>query len=198
MISLNRTLILASGSQARQKMLKNISLEFEIIPADIDEDAILKLMQKNKEAAKKIAAKLACEKALSVSSDNPNAFIIGSDQVMECEGTLFQKAASIDEARDKLKTLRNRSHTLTSSVAVALNNQIIWQASDSAVLKMHDFDDEFLETYLNKAGNDVTSCVGAYAYESYGAWLFEQTKANYFTILGMPLLPLLQFLREQT
>lgn len=188
-------LILASGSRARNEMLQNVGLEFQKISADIDEQGIINSMNGNAES---IALELGKQKALHISAQNPDAYVIGSDQILECDGQLFQKAASRDEARAKLKSLRGRTHHLISSVSIAKSNEIIWSHTDTASLTMHDFDDTFLEEYLISAKDDILSCVGAYAFEGYGAWLFKEINANYFTILGMPLLPLLAFLREES
>jgi len=195
MLRSNRPLILASNSRARAMMLENAGVTFEKIPADIDEDHILKSMQSANDPPEKIALALAQQKALHISSKHSNADVIGSDQILECDGVLFQKASTIDEAREKLKTLRGKTHHLISSVALAQGDKIIWQHTDTAKLTMHNFDDAFLEEYLVAAKEDITTCVGAYAFESHGAWLFDTIDANYFTILGMPLLPLLAYLR---
>ncbi len=189
-------IILASGSHARNEMLKNAGVEFEKISADIDENIILKQMQSENAKPCDIALELAKAKAVNISAENPDGYVIGSDQVLECEGRLFQKAYSENEARQKLKNLRGKTHSLISSVAVAKNSEIIWSNTDKVTLKMHHFDDEFLEQYMTLAKNDILQCVGAYAFENHGAWLFEEINGNYFTILGMPLLPLLAFLRD--
>ena len=195
MIKTKSPIILASGSRARADMLENVGIDFQKIPADIDEDSIIKASQDRPE---ELALKLAQEKALRVSAQNPDAYVIGSDQILEQGGQLFQKAKTIEEAREKLKTLRGKTHQLISSVAIAKDSKIIWHDTDTASLTMHDFDDEMLEEYLKIAEDDILSCVGAYAFETHGAWLFKEIDANYFTILGMPLLPLLEFLREET
>jgi len=188
-------IILASNSRARNEMLKNVGLKFTKIPADIDEVAIIKTMQSTPQ---EIAQELAKQKALHISVQNPNTYVIGSDQILEQGGQIFQKANNIDETRDKLKALRGKTHHLISSVAVAHNGKIIWDNTDTAEMHMHNFDDDFLEQYLKTATDDILSCVGAYAFESHGAWLFKSINANYFTILGMPLLPLLEFLKTGT
>lgn len=193
MISSKYPIILASNSRARNEMLKNAGVEFTKIPADIDEEAIIKHIAAT---PSEIAGELARQKALHISAQNPDSYVIGSDQILECSGTLFQKANNIDEARAKLKKLRGKTHHLHSSVAVALNGGIIWDNADIAKMSMHNFSDAFLESYLTKASDDITDCVGAYAFEGHGAWLFESINANYFTILGMPLLPLLAFLNS--
>lgn len=197
MLQKKSPVILASGSRARNEMLENAGVEFKKIPADIDEDKLLKDLSANGASPSDIALELAKAKALHISPQNHDAYVIGSDQILECDGELLQKAKDIDAARKKLKILRGKTHNLISSVAIAKNNEIIWQDTDIAELTMHDFDDGFLEQYLESAKNDIMTCVGAYAFESHGAWLFKAINANYFTILGMPLSPLLAFLREE-
>lgn len=187
-------LILASGSAARRDMLQSAGLEFGVQPADIDETSVITSLHGS--SAQSIAAALAQAKALKIAQDNPDALVIGSDQILECEGQMFEKAKDADEARLKLQTLRGKTHTLISAVCVARGNKILFEAGDEAQLTMHDFDDAFLEGYIAAAGNVLTSCVGAYALEQSGAWLFNDIKGNYHTILGMPLLPLLGYLRE--
>ena len=196
MITLKHSVILASASRARNEMLTNAGLSFTATPADIDEDKLLNDMRDQGASPNDIASKLADEKARHVSSLHPNAYVIGSDQILEFDGNIFQKAGDENAAKEKLKTLRGQTHHLISSVSIAYNNEIIWRDTDTAALTMHDFDDEFLDQYLAAAKDDILSCVGAYAFEKHGAWLFKSIDANYFTILGMPLLPLLAYLRK--
>ena len=177
-------------------MLENAGITFDKIPADIDEDKILNTMCDQGAKPEDIALELGRQKAIEVSSKNPDTYTIGSDQILECDGILFQKAHDVNEARTKLKTLRGKTHNLISSIAVAHNGKIIFENVDTAKMTMHNFSDAFLEQYLKAAENDITVCVGSYAYEGRGAWLFESVDANYFTILGMPLLPLLDFLKQ--
>lgn len=190
-------IILASGSHARQQMLKNAGITYEAIPADIDENKILSAMRSEAADVSQIALELAKAKALHVSTLKPGAYTIGSDQILECEGQLFQKARTKDEAREKLKTLSGNTHTLISSVVVSKESKMIWSHTDTVKLTMHNLDDQFIEEYIESAGDDIFNCVGAYAFENHGAWLFSSIDGNYFTILGMPFLPLLAFLREK-
>ena len=190
-------LILASKSAARQTMLQSAGLEFESHPADLDENAITSAQQKLEKPPQEIAGVLACEKALHVAKNFPDAIVIGSDQILECENKMLTKAANRDEARAKLKKLRGKTHHLFSAVAVAKNDKILWQDTQCAFLTMYDFDDQFLESYLEKAGEALTRSVGAYELESIGTRLFESIEGDYFTILGMPLLSLLTYLRTQ-
>ncbi len=185
-------LILASRSHARKTLLENAGLSFECIPADLDETAI----QESGTTPEQIARKLAEAKALCISDQYPDALVIGSDQVLHMDGALFTKADSVEKARTKLLKLKGKSHKLTSAVALAEAGKIRVVFDDTATLRMENFSDEFLETYLNTAGEALTRSVGAYELESLGSWLFNRIEGDYFTILGMPLLPLLGWLRD--
>ncbi len=188
-------LVLASRSLARKNMLRGASLEFEIHPADLDEDTITKTQCDAGASPQEIAKILANEKASSVAKQFPDALVIGSDQILQCDGSMLTKASNKNEAREKLKPLRGKTHDLISSVSVAKNDEILWSDTQCAFLTMHNFDDEFLETYIEVAGEALTRSVGAYELESTGVQLFESIEGDYFTILGMPLLSLLTYLR---
>lgn len=193
----NLSLILASGSRARKEMLTGAGLNFTTQPADIDETSIIKKFLTAGASPKDIARELAKQKALHVSREKGGALVIGSDQILEHGGQIFEKVQDKAAAREKLKTLRGKTHRLISAVSIVQNSNIIWHAVDEARLTMHDFDDAFLDSYLDSAEDDITSCVGGYALEKSGAWLFSDIKGDYFTILGMPLLPLLLYLKEE-
>lgn len=186
-------IILASKSKARATMLKNAGIEFEIRPADIDETK----EQQSGASPMDIAQNLAAQKALAVAKNADDALVIGADQILVCEGGLLTKAASKDEAREKLKTLRGKTHQLISAVSVAKGDKILWGTAQAAFLTMHDFDDDFLQEYLEEAGEALTRSVGAYELESSGVHLFENIEGDYFTILGMPLLHVLTYLRNE-
>lgn len=185
-------IILASRSRARIEMLANAALPFEAIPADVDEEALAQGLKNPRE----IALKLAREKALAVAAQHPGALVVGCDQTMECEGEIIHKARDQEDAAQKLKKLRGKTHKLASAAVVARDGKILWEHADEASLKMRAFDDAFLERYLTAAGDALTSCVGAYALEEAGAWLFEEVRGDYFTILGMPFLALLSYLQD--
>lgn len=189
-------LILASQSTARQKMLAEAGLKFTAIPAILDEMAVAKEMISQNLPPQKIASELARKKALTVAGKNPDALVIGSDQILVLDGEIMSKARTIAEAKEKLKKLRGKTHKLISAVAVAKAGTVFWNEEAEALLTMHDFNDEFLEFYSEKAGEALTRAVGAYEIESTGAWLFSEVKGDLFTILGMPLVPLLCYLRE--
>jgi len=187
-------IILASGSQARQEMLDAVGLDFTTIPADIDEEDIIERLEGRDTPL--ITEQLAQAKAKHVSDANPNALVIGSDQTMEFNDQLITKAKSIDEAREKLKAMRGKSHRLYSSVCVVDNGNTVFFHTDSARLTMNNFDDDYLEAYIKKDETALTQCVGSYRIEGPGLWLFDRIGGNHHTIMGMPLLPLLSFLRK--
>ena len=186
-------IILASRSKARQDMLRSAGVEFETMPADINEET---LQQSGAEPAK-VAQQLAEQKALLIAKQNPDALVIGSDQVLEFEGQLVSKPANPDDAITQLKAMAGKQHRLMSAVALAQGDSIVWTAQDSATLTMHALDDAFFEAYKARAGGALTRSVGGYWFEDIGSWLFEAIEGDYFTILGMPLLPLLKELRTQ-
>lgn len=191
------SLILASGSAARRAMLLAAGLSFEAKPADVDEEAITSAMASESDHAEAadIARVLAREKARSISLVRPDAVVIGSDQVLAAGRRKFAKAKSLGEARQTLEALRGRSHELVSGVALAQNGEILWEAIDSAELKMRNLSDAFLDEYLQRVGNRILGSVGCYEIEGPGVQLFETIEGDIFTILGMPLLPLLGELR---
>ena len=187
--------ILASGSKARGEMLRGAGFKFDVIPADIDEDAIKDIFSGNK--FEDLAHNLSLEKAKAISRENKDFYVVGSDQLLIFNNQVLSKAKNLDSAREKLKHLRGQEHRLTSAVSVVKNEKEIWSSVDCADLTMNDFSDDFLDQYLERAGDILTSCVGSYALESIGIQLFSKIKGDYFTILGMPLLPLSNFLQKE-
>lgn len=192
-----RRLILASGSAARRNMLLSAGLQFDTIPADLNEKALIEDGLQAGKAISEITSDLARAKASVVCQDNMNHYVIGSDQTLEIDGKILNKAQSIDDAREKLCMLRGRAHILHSCASLAKNGQEIFAYHDQATLKMHDFSDAFLDAYMTQNEDALLHCVGGYKIEGQGAWLFEAVEGDYFTIMGMPLLPLLGFLRAE-
>ena len=192
-------LILASGSAARRTLLEAAGLNFDVIPANIDEgkirDAIVGATA-NVEGSD-IAGVLAAEKARLVSIEHPNALVVGADQVLTLGGKFFSKAENLAEAREILSMLRGRTHELVSAVALARNGEVHWQTSATAEMTMRSFSDEFLGCYLEKMGDRALQIVGCYEIEGPGVQLFEEIDGDYFTILGIPLLELLARLRHE-
>jgi septum formation protein len=192
-------LILASASVARKAMLEGAGLKFDVIPADLDETAVRNSAAEENPQTEPadIAALLAVEKARQVSRLQPNALVIGSDQVLALGDRIFAKAGSMNEAREILCALRGCTHTLVSAVALARDGEVYWRTSDSAQLTMRNFSDVFLEAYLKRIGDQALRGVGCYELEGLGAQLFDRVEGDWFTILGLPLLPLLERLRQE-
>jgi septum formation protein len=194
-----REIVLASGSRARREMLAAAGVHFTVQPADVDEPAIrahMRAVDANVDP-KKIAATLAAAKAEDVSGKIGGSLIIGADQVLALGDELLSKAPSIDAARKALRKLRGRTHELHSAVAFAENGKITWAHVATARLTMRDFSDVFLDDYLLRAGDQVRQSVGAYELESLGVQLFDKIEGDYFTVLGLPLMPVLAELRER-
>lgn len=188
-------LILASHSRARQELLVNAGISFEIIRADIDERAVQTASSLS--APGDIAGLLAREKALWVSSRQPGQFVIGADQTLAQGMRLFNKPAGRAGAREQLRSLAGRGHELHSAVAVARDGEIVFADVAIARMTMRPLADAELDAYLDAAGEAVTTSVGAYQLEGLGVHLFERIEGDHFTILGLPLLPLLAFLRSE-
>ncbi len=188
-------LILASGSLSRRTLLENAGVAFQAMPARIDETAVIESMEADGAPAGDIAQSLADLKALRVSPAHPEALVLGADQILVCEGTVHEKPPSLEAARDKLKALRGKTHQLVTAQAIAKNGAIIWRHLDTADLTMRTFSDDWLEAYLARGGADLLTSVGAYRLEEDGIQLFSAIKGDYFTILGLSLLPLLDFIR---
>ena len=188
-------LILASQSPARQILLRNAGIAFEAVPAEIDERAVQQAS--NLSQPGEIAALLAREKAHSVSVRQPGRFVVGADQTLALETRLFSKPAGRRQAAEQLRALAGRSHELHSAVAVVRDGKILFEAVTLARMTMRQLGDAEIETYLTEAGEAVTTSVGAYQLEGLGVHLFERIEGDHFTILGLPLLQLLAFLRSQ-
>lgn len=190
-------LILASQSKGRCEMLRGAGLAFEAIPAHIDERALTQDLTAIAAQSDEISVRLAAGKALALSAKHPDALVIGSDQILTFDGQILHKAGAAQEAINRLKAMQGREHYLTSAVVVARGNKVLWQHSDSAYLQMGFFDDHFWQRYQARAGAALTQAAGGYWLEDVGSWLFDEIRGQYFTILGMPLLPLLHYLRTQ-
>jgi septum formation protein len=188
--------ILASKSVARRKVLEGARVPFETASAGVDEDAAKVVMLASGASPREIAEALAEEKAVAVSKNRPG-LVIGADQTLEFEGALYDKVATADAARARLRQLRGKPHQLHSAVVVARDGQPVWRETVSATLVMRDFSDAFLETYLAREGEDALGSVGCYRLEDLGAQLFARIEGDYFAILGLPLLGLLELLRQQ-
>ena len=188
------SLILASTSPSRRQLMANAGLSFEIDPSGVDEEEVTRSLLAQRSSPQEIAEALAEMKALRVSSRRPGAFVVGGDSTLACNGRLFNKPPDMAAARKQLLALRGQTHELFSSVVVARNGARLWHWSERARLTMRPFNEAFLDTYLARAGEAVLTSVGAYQLEGLGSHLFSRVDGDYFTILGLPLLPLLSFL----
>jgi septum formation protein len=188
-------LILASQSRARQMLLTNAGIAFETIPADIDERALQQASGLT--TPRDIAALLAREKARSVSSRQVGKYVIGADQTLALGDRLFSKPAGRAQAAEQLRALAGRAHELHSAIAVARDGKILFADVAIARMTMRPLDEAGIDAYLDAAGEAVNSSVGAYQLEGLGVHLFERIEGDHFTILGLPLLPLLAFLRSE-
>jgi len=188
-------LVLASQSRARQLLLANAGIDFETIPADIDERAAQQ--SAGLSAPADIAALLARAKAVAVSIKKPARYVVGADQTLALGQRLFNKPSGRAEAAEQLRGLAGRTHELNSAVAVAHGGEIVFVHVALARMTVRPLNEVEIEAYLDRAGQAVTSSVGAYQLEGLGVHLFERIEGDHFTILGLPLLPLLAFLRSE-
>lgn len=191
-------IILASGSASRRQLLSGAGVRFEAIPADVDERALrdAALADDPSLGPAALALLLARAKAGEVAVHNPRAIVIGADQMLALGDVLYEKPRDMAEARTHLLAMRGRTHQLHGGIAVMAPGQAVWTHNATAHMTMRAFTPEFLEAYLAEAGPDICQSVGAYQLESVGIQLFERIEGDYFTILGLSLLPLLAHLRE--
>ena len=190
----SQPLVLASKSQVRGKLLAGAGLRFETRLASIDERAVEARSGARDPVA--VARLLAREKALAGAASMPGRLVLGADQTLARGSERYSKPADRAAAAEQLRNLRGSTHALHSALALARNDEVLFDCVDSAQLTMRDFSDQFLETYLDLAGGAALTSVGGYQLEGIGVHLFEKVEGDYFTILGLPLLPLLAFLRQ--
>ncbi len=188
-------LILASQSPARATLLRNAGLSFDAVPAAIDERAIEAEPGLQADAATR-AAHLARAKALSVAAANPQAIVIGADQILVCGETVLHKPGTLEAARDQLAVLSGRTHSLVVAAALVAGNAVLWEATDRADLTMRATGRAERDRILAREGPGIVGSVGAYRLEGPSVQLFEAVQGDYFTVLGLPLLPLLAGLRQ--
>lgn len=189
-------LILASASKTRVDMLRNAGLTFTAVPSSVDERAVEKPLLEAGFSANDLAVVLAEAKALEVSERHTEALVIGCDQTLGLDGERLIKPESMEEARRQLLKLRGRIHALHAAVVCVKGGEVLWRHDDTARLTMRDFTPEFIGRYLAQVGEAALSSVGCYQLEGAGVQLFDRVDGDYFTVLGLPLLPLLGFLRE--
>lgn len=187
-------LILASRSAARRALLTQAGVAYAAEDAGVDEEAI-KAASGHLSPAE-LAVELAAAKALAVSRRDPGAWVLGADQTLEFEGGLISKAGTLAEARARLAAMRGRAHSLHSGLALAKDGAVVWSGVETAVMRMRAFSDDFLDAYLAAEGDVLLTVVGSYRLEGLGAQLFEAVEGDYFTVLGLPLWPVLTELRR--
>ena len=194
---IERRPVLASGSATRRAMLRRAGVAVDVRVEGIDETAIIDSLREEGVQPDEIARTLAETKAIRAGRHEPDRVTIGCDQLLVCEGRIFVKAASVDAARRTLTSLRGRSHDLISSCVVALGSRSVWHATRRATLTMRAFSDDFLDAYLARNWPAVGSSVGCYLVEEEGIQLFSGIDGDHATILGLPLLDLLGYLRAR-
>lgn len=190
-------IILASGSPFRKSLLENAGIEFEAIPAAIDERAVEAPLEGSGATPEDVALVLAEAKALDVSERRPDALVIGSDQTLSLGDKVFHKPADMEAARRHLLALSGKTHQLNSAVVLVRNGETLWRHVGVALMTMRPLDPAFIGRHLSRVGAKALMSVGAYQIEGEGIQLFEKIDGDYFTIVGLPLLPLLAALRDQ-
>lgn len=188
-------LVLASASQSRARALRAAGVTFKAVPAHLDESLLKIETQRRGGSAADCALALAEAKARAVAALKPAALVLGADQMLDCEGRWFDKPASLEDAADHLRRLSGRRHTLPTALVAIHGGQRVWSHLETPALTVRPLSEPFIKSYLARAGAEVCSSVGAYQLEGLGAQLFERIEGDFFTVLGLPLLPLLAFLR---
>ena len=189
---MNRDIILASNSETRIKLLRKAGIVFEPVAHGVDEDEVKLSMSKS--TPEEVVVKLAEMKALKHSMSNKGAFVIGSDQGLDLKGELVNKARDRNEAKEQLLKMSGTTHTLITATTVAQNNNIIWKYVDRSKMQMRNLSEKLLKEYLNKVDDDILGLVGVYAIEEEGIKLFESIGSDLFSIQGISLIQLTQFL----
>ena len=190
-------LILASTSPTRAALLRSAGVEFDVVPARVDEDAIRAALSAEGVSPRDQADVLAEHKARRVASSQSGALVIGCDQILDLNGAVLSKPENIDAARSQLLALRDQTHRLFSAVVIYDDTGPVWRHVGEARLTMRNFSDAYLASYLRRAEDPQLKSVGVYQIESEGLRLFSRIDGDYFTILGLPLLPLLSYLGQR-
>lgn len=195
-MGVERDLVLASSSLTRARILTAAGVTFRAKPAEIDEAPLKRILRARAEPADAAAFELAGAKALAAGREEKNALVLGADQILTFEGAWFDKPGSRAEAKSQLLRLAGKPHQLHTALVVVRGGAVIWRHGEVARLTMWAFDEAFVENYLAAAGDEILGSVGAYQLEGLGAQLFDGIEGDFFAILGLPLLPLLGFLRR--
>lgn len=193
---MKQELILASSSASRQMLMRNAGLTFSAIPADIDERALDEQLERDGASPEEVALELARAKALAVSALHPDALVLGCDQTMALGARVYHKPKTMAEAEAHLLSLSGKVHRLNSAAVLVRKGEVVWHTISSAALAVRTLSHEFVSRHLQRVGEKALSSVGAYQLEGEGIQLFTSIDGDYFTILGLPLLPLLSKLRD--
>jgi len=189
-------IVLSSTSASRRRLLSQTGIYFDTARPPVDEAPIKARLKEGGASAADVAEALAEAKANSVADILPGHYVIGADQMLECEGVWYDKPVNRAGALRQLLALRGRTHQLITAAVIAHEGRIIWRHTEVAQMTMRDFSEEFLGHYIEKAGDALTNSVGAYEVEGIGVQLFAKIEGDYYSILGLPLVPLLIGLRE--
>lgn len=194
---MTQSLLLASASTSRAQMLRSAGVLLEVSQVRVDEKSVRDAMLAEGASARDIADTLAEMKARRGADRNPGRLVLGADQVLICDGRMIEKAANTAEAAETLKLLRGHEHRLFSAAVIFENGAPIWRFVGTARLNMRSFTDAFLQGYIERNGDAILHSVGCYHLEGEGAQLFSRVEGDFFTILGLPLLEVLAFLRTR-
>lgn len=187
-------LILASGSEIRQTLLRQAGVEFEVVRPRVDEDAVRDAMMAEQAPPRDIADALAELKARKIGEKHPDAMVIGCDQVLNFEGRILSKPLSKDEALSQLRDMRGKTHDLLSAVVICEQGRPVWREVGRVTLRMREIGDDYLNSYVDRNWESIQHSVGAYKLEEEGVRLFSNVQGDYFTVLGLPLLSLISYL----
>jgi len=192
----NIPIILASGSAIRAQIMREAGLEFEVITRPVDEAAIKQSLLAQKTPLRDIADALAEAKSVRVSRQHPG-LVIGADQIMVMDNVLYDKPATMNEARERLWDMRGKTHNLMGAVVISENGNPVWRHMSKTTLSVREFSESFLDDYMASEGEIVLKSVGAYRFEGRGAQLFSKAEGDFFSILGLSLLAVLDYLRQR-
>ena len=196
-MTMRPSITLASGSFIRAQILRGAGIDFDVVKPGVDENEIKIAAAADGVDPEETAMRLASAKCEAVATERPG-IVIGSDQILEFQGRLFDKPKTMEEARNRICEFQSASHTLINAIAVARDGQIVWRHIDRPRLFVRPLSNDEIDAYLDAAGPDILSSVGAYQVEKLGARLFEKIEGDYYAVLGLSLFPLLNFLRQES